>query len=98
MRSTLRKFNIFRSNYSFVSFRCILFAYSFVYSLLKSSSRFYVKSKNKGNKLGNHQKTTLSLTLMYVPPVVHAPRKRPIHITDDIRKELDEMVNLGVVK
>ncbi|XP_015779930.1 PREDICTED: uncharacterized protein K02A2.6-like [Acropora digitifera] len=33
-----------------------------------------------------------------VPPVVHAPRKCPIHIKDDIKKELDEMVNLGVIK
>ena len=27
-----------------------------------------------------------------------APRKCPIHIKDDIKKELDEMVNLGVIK
>ncbi|XP_029212518.2 uncharacterized protein LOC114976273 [Acropora millepora] len=33
-----------------------------------------------------------------VPPVVHAPPKCPIHIKDDIKKELDEMVNLGVIK
>ena len=33
-----------------------------------------------------------------VPSVVHAPRKCPIHITDDIRKELDEMVSLGVIQ
>ena len=33
-----------------------------------------------------------------VPPVVHAPRKCPIHIKDDIKKELDEMVSLGVIK
>ena len=33
-----------------------------------------------------------------VPPVVHAPRKCPIHIKDDIKEELDEMVNLGVIK
>ena len=33
-----------------------------------------------------------------VPPVVHAPRKCPIHIEDDIRKELDEMIGLGVMK
>ena len=32
-----------------------------------------------------------------VPPVVHAPRKCPIHIKDDIKKELDEMV-LGINK
>ena len=32
-----------------------------------------------------------------VPPVVHAPQKCPIHIKD-IKKELDEMVNLGVMK
>ena len=33
-----------------------------------------------------------------VPPVIHAPRKCPIHIKDDIKKELDEMINLGVIK
>ena len=33
-----------------------------------------------------------------VLPVVHAPRKCPIHIKDDIMKELDDMVNLGVIK
>lgn len=33
-----------------------------------------------------------------VPPMVHTPRKCPIHIKDDIKKELDEMVNLGVIK
>ena len=33
-----------------------------------------------------------------VPPVVHAPRKYPIHIKDDIKKELDEIVNLGIIK
>ena len=30
--------------------------------------------------------------------VVHAPQKCPIHIKDDIKKELDEMVSLGVIK
>ena len=33
-----------------------------------------------------------------VPPVVYAPRKCPIHIGDDIKKELDEMVSLGVIQ
>ena len=33
-----------------------------------------------------------------VLPVIHAPRKCPIHIKDDIKKELDEMVSLGVIK
>ena len=38
--------------------------------------------------------TTSSLD---VPPVVHATRKCPMHIKDDIKKELDEMINLGVI-
>ena len=38
--------------------------------------------------------TTSSLD---VPPVAHAPRKCPMHIKDDIKKELDEMINLGVI-
>ena len=29
-----------------------------------------------------------------VPPVVHAPRKCPIQVADDIKKELDKMVSL----
>ena len=33
-----------------------------------------------------------------VPPAVHAPRKCLIHITDDIKKELDKMVSLGVIQ
>ena len=33
-----------------------------------------------------------------VPPVVHAKRKYPIHITDEIKKELNEMVSLGVIQ
>lgn len=33
-----------------------------------------------------------------VPSVVHAPRKCPIHIKDDMRKELDEIIGLGVIK
>ena len=33
-----------------------------------------------------------------VPPVVHTPRRSPIHIKDDIMKDLDEMVPLGVIK
>ena len=33
-----------------------------------------------------------------VLPVVHVPRKCPIHIKDDVKKDLDEMVNLGVIK
>lgn len=33
-----------------------------------------------------------------VPPVMHAPRKCPIHIKDDIKKELVEMVALRVIK
>lgn len=32
-----------------------------------------------------------------VPPVIHAPRKCPIHIKDDITKELDEIA-LGVIR
>ena len=38
--------------------------------------------------------TTSSLD---VPPVVHAPRKCPMHIKDDNKKELGEMINLGVI-
>ena len=30
--------------------------------------------------------------------VVHAPRKYPIHIKDDTKNELDEMVDLGVIR
>ena len=41
--------------------------------------------------------TTLSLTLT-VLAVVHAPRKYPIHIKDDTKNELDEMVDLGVIR
>ena len=33
-----------------------------------------------------------------VPPVVHAPRKCPIYIKNDIKKELDEMVALGAIR
>ena len=33
-----------------------------------------------------------------VLPVIHAPQKYPIHIKDDIKKELDEMVDLGVIR
>ena len=33
-----------------------------------------------------------------VPPVIHAPRKCPIHMKDDIKKNLDEMISLGVIK
>lgn len=32
-----------------------------------------------------------------VPPVIHAPRKCPIHIKDDTTKELDEIA-LGVIR
>jgi hypothetical protein len=33
-----------------------------------------------------------------VPPVVHAPRRCPIHIKDEILSELDEMVKLEVIE
>ena len=33
-----------------------------------------------------------------VLPVIHAPRECPIHIKDDIKKELDQMVSHGVIK
>ena len=33
-----------------------------------------------------------------VPPVIHAPRKFPIHVKDGIMKKLDEMISLGVIK
>ena len=32
------------------------------------------------------------------PPVIHAPRKCPIKLKDDIKTELDEMERLGVIK
>lgn len=32
-----------------------------------------------------------------VPPVVHAPRRCPIHIKDEIKAELDKMRKLGVI-
>ena len=32
-----------------------------------------------------------------VPPVVHPPRKCPIHLKDDIKREIDEMEQLGVI-
>ena len=31
-------------------------------------------------------------------PVVHAPRKYPMHIKDDVKQELDEMVDLEVIR
>ena len=33
-----------------------------------------------------------------VKPVVHAPRKCPIHLRDDLKKELDAMESMGVIK
>ncbi|XP_071842713.1 uncharacterized protein [Apostichopus japonicus] len=32
------------------------------------------------------------------PPVVHVPRRCPIQIKDDIKKELDDMVSMGVIE
>ena len=33
-----------------------------------------------------------------VKPVVHPPRKCPIHLRDDLKKELDKMESMGVIK
>ena len=33
-----------------------------------------------------------------VTPVVHAPRRCPIHIKDDVRNEINQMVGLGVIE
>ena len=33
-----------------------------------------------------------------VTPVVHEPRRCPIHIKDDVRNEIDQMVELGVIE
>ena len=33
-----------------------------------------------------------------MPSVVYAPRKCPVHIKDAIKKELHEIVNLGIIK
>ena len=33
-----------------------------------------------------------------VTPVVHAPRRCPIHIKDDVRNEINQMVELGVIE
>ena len=33
-----------------------------------------------------------------VTPVVHAPRRYPIHIKDDVRNEINQMVELGVIE
>lgn len=33
-----------------------------------------------------------------VPPVVHAPRRCPVQISGDVKKELDDMVSLGVIE
>ena len=31
-------------------------------------------------------------------PIVHAPRKCPIHLRDEVKSELDEMVSQGIIK
>ena len=50
------------------------------------------------NSIGKFEGEYHIVTDTDVPPVIHAPRKCPIHIVDDIKKELDEMVSLGVVQ
>ena len=50
------------------------------------------------NGIGKFQGEYHIVTDPDVPPVIHAPRRCPIHIKDDIKKELDEMVSLGVIK
>ena len=31
-------------------------------------------------------------------PIVHAPRKCPIHMMDEVKAELDEMVSQGIIQ
>ena len=50
------------------------------------------------NGIGKFQGECHIVTDPDVPPVIHAPRRCPIHIKDDIKRELDEMVSLGVIK
>jgi hypothetical protein len=43
-------------------------------------------------------KGTFHITLdPSVPPVVHAPRRCPIHLRDELKYELEEMENIGVI-
>ncbi|XP_014663439.1 PREDICTED: uncharacterized protein K02A2.6-like [Priapulus caudatus] len=45
-----------------------------------------------------HFKGTFHITVdPSVPPVVHAPRRCPIHLRDELKKELDGMVKSGVI-
>jgi transposase InsO family protein len=47
--------------------------------------------------IGNFKGTAHITIDKSVPPVIHAPRKCPIHLKDDIKRELDEMEQLGVI-
>ncbi|PIK59947.1 hypothetical protein BSL78_03102 [Apostichopus japonicus] len=47
--------------------------------------------------IGNFKGSYHIVTDENVPPVVHPPRRCPIHIKDVIKKELDDMVQLNVI-
>ena len=68
------------------------------YSVIKDKTDLQLLYPDCFSGIGKFEGEYHIVTDPDVPPVVHAPRKCPIHINDDIKKELDEMVALGVIK
>ena len=67
-------------------------------STVRDKSDLQLLHPDRFNGIGKFEGEYHIATDPDVPPVVHAPRKCPIHIADDIKKELDEMVSLGVIQ
>ena len=68
------------------------------YPTIRDKSDLKLLCPDRCNSIGKFEGEYHIVTDPDVPPVVHAPRKFPIHIANDIKKELDEMVSLGVIQ
>ena len=81
-----------------VKFHCGISTIQIRYPTIKDKSDLQQLYPDRFNGVGKFEGEYHIVTDPDVPPVVHTPRKCPMHITDDINKELDEMVSLGVIQ
>ena len=81
-----------------VELHCAISTTQILNPTIRDKSDLQLLYPDRFNGIGKFEGEYYIVTDPDVPPVVHAPRKCPIHKADDIKKELDEMVSLGVIQ
>ena len=64
---------------------------------IESTEDLVTKYPDQFDRIGHFQKKYHIVTDPDVPPVIHAPKKCPIYVRDELKKEIDEMIANDVI-